>query len=199
MATASSIVILVAPDKSDLFNNRCSCSFLSVPIPGGISERQPLSICPLRFSTCLRVSWVIQVPGDDLHFFINLSKFSFIFATLGVLFIRCSPRSSSCLKTKPNSFANWFLETCLLSRVFSTRWHAWKRSSLISAWRKIDWYFCRFLQQSSMQISSMTFCRSGCRLSSLCFKLVNRSSTSLNAVDFVSLQSRIFPRSFRTM
>ena len=41
----SSTLILVAPVIIDLFSNLCSCSFLSVPNPGGMPDKQPFSIC----------------------------------------------------------------------------------------------------------------------------------------------------------
>ena len=101
-ATANSRLILVSPVNSNLFNGLCSCSFRSVPNPGGIPERHPFLMCSRMYSICLNVASLKQEEGTFLHLSSRRSRLASISSGSGVTISRFSPRSVLCLKTNPN-------------------------------------------------------------------------------------------------
>ena len=52
------VIRVVAPEIIDLFKSLCNPSFLSVPHPGGISDKQPFCIFLRRFSISINVASV---------------------------------------------------------------------------------------------------------------------------------------------
>ena len=93
-ANASSGPILETPQRSDLLICLCKRSFLSVPHPGGMSERQPLWMCLRRHSSWL-VDRKFPKANNPSKKTITVVGFASMSSEPGLLVVPSVPRSPS--------------------------------------------------------------------------------------------------------
>ncbi len=118
-------------------------SFLFVPPPGGIPERQPAEICRLIFFKAYRawISWSLNklIPLSSstvFPFIVKVSSLERITLGRGVSHNRFSSLSPSERKTRfiHCCVRHCCVRRCLLEIVFVIRWTAWNKSSFTSTW-----------------------------------------------------------------
>ena len=130
---SSSVDNVVAPVIRERFSSRWSCSFLSVPHPGGKPDKQPFWMCKRKFSISFAV---YKFPRGLLGTFTQRSMRKFRFfsscSLSGVFFNLAEPWSSSCLKICVNSCTKAFAIGSAFLNVFVILWTAWNKSSLTS-------------------------------------------------------------------
>ena len=149
----SSTEILVAPVINERLRSLCSCSFLSVPHPGGISERHPFWMCRRKCSISLVVR---EFPKGLLGTLIQRSMREFKFfsscSLAGVYFSLAEPWSSSLLKICENSRMNEFAVVLALFKVFCNLLTRMKQIKFHLSTRK---YFSVFVSHITTVVDSL--------------------------------------------
>ena len=121
-AIASSMDIVVAPAIRERFSSRRSCSYFSVPHPGGKSDKQPFWMCKHKFSISFAVYKCAKgLLGTSTQRSMREFKFFSSCSLSGVFFNLVEPWSSSCLKICENSCMKAFASGSAFRKVFVIR------------------------------------------------------------------------------